>query len=627
MFERRRPQRGAWITRLWGALALACLVGCPTDPEGDDDTTDDGALLDLDADSDRDGELARDDAEDAVEDVAPGAVGAANVDDDNADGAVDCEEELCAEEDDHAEVSLHDQALAQIGDGESVVLSLEGDGLAVWADDEWVLGLDEEGEAVTSWTIPDPEAGAPDLWVEGVDFAMDGTLAVSIVDGDGAELDRDEVAVSTAPFMMFNHLDAAEHLWVLDDGSWNVLFRDGLKAAIGEENITEIDGATYGHDVWLQDEIEFGYQQMAYGAMPLVLDSIRNRPLDAFPEAELLGPDFGHLVRGQGPANSLDSFGNLECTPPITVGGVEYPFGRIYYGGKPGTVQMTAPLREFLDAQGVQSPVEIDSTWLLVSHVDEFMVWVPDASSDKGFKLLVVDWEVTLGVLDSLDPRMAIPRFEEHYGYATVGDLMESAVPAYNEDIDATAMQPTVQSVMEAFGLEESDIIRIPGVWEQAWGAAVALVPGMANLAVYDEHLLIADPFLRTIDEDVNGDGELTTWAEDINASGAFDTDEDANGNGELDEGEDINGNGVLDTEEDRNGNWWLDEGEDFNGDGLLNTFRDPFQLYLVDVIPDGLVPHFLDDWNNYHLMEGEVHCGTNILRAPRADLAWWEVQ
>jgi len=614
------------IIALCSLLALA--VGCPTDPDDDDDSTEaPDADLDLDLDSDRDGTLAADAAEDEVEAEAPGAVVAADVDDDNADGNVDFEDDLCEEENDLAEVLLDHELLAQLADGEQVELTLVGDDFAVWADDEIVLGQVSSGEWLDTWVVTDPDAGGPDLAIEGLDFAMEGSLSAAHLDGDGNELQRDEVVFTSAPFMMFNHLDPSERIFVLDDGSWNQLLRDGLKAALGEEVVHELDNGTYGYDVWIQDEVEFGYQQLAGRSMPLVLDSIRNRGLDDFPEDVLLGPDFGHLVRGQAPANSLDSFGNLECTPPLTVDGVEYPFGRIYYGGKPGTVQMTQPLREFLDAQEVQSPVEIDSTWLLVGHVDEFMVWIPDPSSDKGFKLIVVDWEVTRTVLEGLDPDMAIPRFVDWYGYGTVGELLNPSIVAYNEDVDALYMEPTLAAVMEAFGLEEDDLIRIPGLWEEAWGAAVALVPGMANLAVYDEHLLIADPFIRTIDEDIDGNGVLTTWAEDINASGAFDTEEDANGNGILDEGEDINGNGVLDTEEDRNGNWQLDEGEDFNGDGLLNTFRDPFKIYLEDVLPDGLVPHFLDDWNDYHLMEGEVHCGTNILRTPRADLFWWEVQ
>ena len=33
---------------------------------------------------------------------------------------------------------------------------------------------------------------------------------------------------------------------------------------------------------------------------------------------------------------------------------------------------------------------------------------------------------------------------------------------------------------------------------------------------------------------------------------------------------------------------------------------------------------HFVDDWDVYHMGLGEVHCGTNMTRAPRDD--WWRV-
>ena len=41
------------------------------------------------------------------------------------------------------------------------------------------------------------------------------------------------------------------------------------------------------------------------------------------------GPDFGYVTRGGGKANSLDSFGNLEVSPPVE----GYPLGRIIFGG------------------------------------------------------------------------------------------------------------------------------------------------------------------------------------------------------------------------------------------------------------------------------------------------------
>lgn len=46
------------------------------------------------------------------------------------------------------------------------------------------------------------------------------------------------------------------------------------------------------------------------------------------------GPDFGYVTR-ESPGKevtSLDSFGNLDVSPPVTVRGKEYPLGRILIG-------------------------------------------------------------------------------------------------------------------------------------------------------------------------------------------------------------------------------------------------------------------------------------------------------
>lgn len=41
---------------------------------------------------------------------------------------------------------------------------------------------------------------------------------------------------------------------------------------------------------------------------------------------------------------------------------------------------------------------------------------------------------------------------------------------------------------------------------------------------------------------------------------------------------------------------------------------------------PLGLTVRFLDDWFEYHIALGEVHCGTNTLRTPKT-AKWWEFQ
>ncbi|NXK70739.1 PADI1 deiminase, partial [Sylvietta virens] len=104
------------------------------------------------------------------------------------------------------------------------------------------------------------------------------------------------------------------------------------------------------------------------------------------------GPDFGYVAR-QAPdgASSLDSFGNLEVSPPVTVRGKEYPLGRILIGTsfpRVGGRRVAKAVRDFLVAQKVQAPVELFADWLHVGHVDEFLSFVP-APDRKGFRLLL----------------------------------------------------------------------------------------------------------------------------------------------------------------------------------------------------------------------------------------------
>jgi hypothetical protein len=40
-----------------------------------------------------------------------------------------------------------------------------------------------------------------------------------------------------------------------------------------------------------------------------------------------------------------------------------------------------------------------------------------------------------------------------------------------------------------------------------------------------------------------------------------------------------------------------------------------------------GLSISFVDDWDSYHLLKGEVHCGTNTLRKTDPSKLWWETR
>src|SRR5690606_11540474 len=134
-----------------------------------------------------------------------------------------------------------------------------------------------------------------------------------------------------------HHLQPAEAVWVLgvNDAGWNNrALIDVLSGVLGDA-LHVLESRPYRGDVGVQDEPEFGTFTTPGRREDLVLDSIRNRGLDAFPK-DLMGPDHGAVTIGERRrGRSVDSFGNLEVTPPVTVGGVHYPFGRVYYGVTP----------------------------------------------------------------------------------------------------------------------------------------------------------------------------------------------------------------------------------------------------------------------------------------------------
>lgn len=65
------------------------------------------------------------------------------------------------------------------------------------------------------------------------------------------------------------------------------------------------------------------------------LPSERLLPCPPPTQFPLQGPDFGYVTREpQGSSVSgLDSFGNLEVSPPVVANGKTYPLGRILIGG------------------------------------------------------------------------------------------------------------------------------------------------------------------------------------------------------------------------------------------------------------------------------------------------------
>ncbi|XP_041876443.1 protein-arginine deiminase type-1-like isoform X2 [Corvus kubaryi] len=373
----------------------------------------------------------------------------------------------------------------------------------------------------------------------------------------------DTVVLRVAPWIMTPNTAAPLEVFVcgVDDNEGFV----AAVAALAERAqcpLTVCPPPQNRQDRWIQDELEFGYVQAPHKTFPVVFDSPRDRGLKDFPVRSILGPDFGYVAR-QAPegASSLDSFGNLEVSPPVTVRGKEYPLGRILIGSsfpRLGGRRMAKAVRDFLVAQKVQAPVELFSDWLQVGHVDEFLTFVP-APDRKGFRLLLASPSACYQLLRE--------KQEEGFGEAAMFQGLEKVPkPTINEILANEGLRRFnnyTQSCISwnrdilkrALGLAEQDIIDIPQLFQgDVASGAEAFFPDMVNMLVLGRHLGIPKPF-----------------------------------------GPAVGGRCCLE-----------------------QRVRELLE-------PLGLSCTFIDDFFSYHVLAGDVHCGTNVRRKPFA-FKWWHV-
>jgi hypothetical protein len=486
-------------------------------------------------------------------------VGVPNLDSDDGNGT-DWLRPPYAADDDFTVFTIPASITGALPSGHTLRLGLTGatDSIRFWRGGIPVLG---HGGG-TSHDVQ-PSAGAAEFLVEFGALNVTGTLSIVHHDAQGGTVAAAQVPVRSSPMFLNHHLQPAERLWVVGvnaPGYSNAAFVQGFQNALGNR-LTTIHGPSYQGDVWIQDEIEFTTTFGDQGQrLDVIIDSIRERGLAPYARQQLTGP--GTITRMWGNPNlatTFDAFGNLEASPPVTVGGVHYPFGRIYYG-RHGNVGLGATLAQALAQQAAQAPFEIDSTWLCVGHVDEIVTFVPDPSSDKGFKLVIADVPAAYELLDALPAGTSLPRYAADHGFDTIGGIASHVgLRFYNLDIQQDHLDPILQVFMTELGLTEADVIRAPSLFEPvgACGAA-ALIPGMVNLTVAQLHgeptrLFIADPFLRAT---------------------------------------------------------------------AGNQASDPLIAAFSSLMPAGLELHYLDDWDVYHLGYGEVHCGSNTRRTPIEP--WW---
>uniref|UniRef100_A0A8D2LDB4 protein-arginine deiminase n=1 Tax=Varanus komodoensis TaxID=61221 RepID=A0A8D2LDB4_VARKO len=427
---------------------------------------------------------------------------------------------------------------------------------------EHVLGSDK-----LSYVVRSTDGRAQHtFYVEGLAFPDAGFKGlVSLHNLPATPVFTDTVVFRVAPWIMTPNTMKPLELFVcsIKEGHHpNQAFLKAIKVLAKKANckLTICPEVENRGDRWIQDEIEFGYVQAPHKSFPVVFDSPRNRGLKEFPFKKILGPDFGYVTREprDGYVSGLDSFGNLDVSPPVTVKGKQYPLGRILIGSSfpgSGNRRMAKVVRDFLYAQKVQPPVELYSDWLTVGHVDEFLTFVP-APNRKGFRLLLASPSACLKLFKEKQREGYgdAALFEGRVGRITVNDLLADTILHGDSKYVQSCIDWNRNILKRELGLSERDIIDIPQLFTLEGSTAMALFPDMVNMLVLGKHLGIPKPF-----------------------------------------GPIIHGECCLESQ--------------------VRSLLEPL----------GLTCDFIDDFFSYHVLSGEVHCGTNVCRE-RFSFPWWNM-
>ncbi|MFP2924234.1 protein-arginine deiminase family protein [Pyxidicoccus sp. 3LG] len=421
----------------------------------------------------------------------------------------------------------------------------------------------------------------PTEWNGYVDVVFTITRAGS--DESASEF-RDTVRLRVAPVVMFHHLTPARHVYVsrIPYELETTRFRQDLASVLEQDTERNVQLFEFGvEDLWTQDYFEPAYMAMpaANGRQHVIQVNYRGAHVYSTDPAAPLRPA-GRIVfwlRGLDMAavqqyqpgmsrdsQTLNSFGNTEVIPPYEKDGVRYPLGRLLRGRGPDTrpdYQPDPSFTRMLEAQAVQPPVYVDTSWLDVSHVDETFSFLP-ANTPRGWIALVADPALARRMLlDAKERGLGTTKLFtglswqlERPAEQSINQVLNNPSVMDGSALAALEIDTQLSILKEETGLTDAEIIRVPFLFHEVPGGLIAFQPAMLNLLSVSPTLVIApDPH------------------------------------------------------------------------GPLIDGKDPFKAaFEASLGAYGIRVHWSKAWSPYHIGGGQVHCATNSARVI-PDVKWWE--
>ena len=431
-----------------------------------------------------------------------GALLFANNDDSDSDGLPDAQDEVVnglQDSDDLAHVAI--QVQSRYSRASQVVLTLNESAASYvrlfYKSPQGWKSL-TESEKTLSFLTDQIEIALEATQVADENWDGKASLRATLLDNASQKVGEDVVQLQVAPWLMLPNTAPVKTFFVRELGELNAQFIAQIKEVLHPLNVKVHVAPTTAiwQDKWMQDTMEVGYSTHITPdgprANPVVLKAARAEGADLFSRT-LLAPSFGWFSRGMPRMLSdadgwTDWFGNLEVTPAIS----GYPLGRFYYG-RSETAALHPAVVAMLNAQKLQGPgVAIDTSWLLIRHVDEIVSFVP-GSNGKPLMLVTSPGE-GVKVLHAAAAQGA-ENSEANRGLessATVRSLLDDDdFIRFNNNVQKNKIDPIIAQLMSEFSFQADQIVHIPALMTNegdSW------MPNMVNSQFVNGHMLVSDP-------------------------------------------------------------------------------------------------------------------------------------
>lgn len=459
------------------------------------------------------------------------------------------------------------------------------------------------------------------------------TLTFTFSDG-GLQVNQQVVEVRVAPWIMASDLEPTDYVAFKDYPVANAYtaripntLRGHLPGPCNPEIVTPLG---QNPKAFARDVQKGGFVSSPGEDLVVLLRDLDNQsPVASLTNRMLRGHAALRAYRPHPPDVELGGQGgggNFLVSPPRP----GHPFGRMIYGH---TVHRPCELEGFFAAQRYQAPIQLNSAWLHVGHVDEYLGFLPDGANVNGWDHKILIASARLGHALCY-VAAANPGANPAVAAARAVVLSEQARMA------GQALVPTATLVHE-FGAVPAPPGAAGAVAKPAGYAANPAVPGgtdgyfvrWSDGATYDR--APASDYLANH----GGARDWVTYA--TTAQTAIDADRV-----------------TLEAALACGHNQFVEIPVVFGQDiaGLVGHSADSVNMLIltnvgvVCIVPKPFGPvangtyvfehsistqlnafgaptlHYVNDWQDLHAHDGEIHCGTNQVPVSRVQ-RWWDAQ